>query len=319
MGNFSLIVYKKESARPSLLSKVLESFKKERFEDYTQEISLSENCKGFLVTLPYGYEKLHELRKGEILRFKNYMDSLVRDKSLENVILTEKLEHLDWLKDFKGQKYNGQTLYQALLVYILIEIFSGRGIKIGGLDIAVVHGQNNRVLFEIVGMLASDIKYLTVISDRKQELEEEMERIYSDTGLSVGITEDCRSGLKNADVIINLGNLGGMGINSRINPKALIINFCQVDSDKAFAENTIINSVEIKFPKSGAGETKEIAGEFFGSLQLAEIILMHKISGEAQNSVLKKLAHEFRKDGYAISGFVGRRTLIKTKGIMVGK
>lgn len=331
MKNFSIVTCRREreeteSQRPgikALFNRIVGFFKTEKFEPRLDIITDGNGLKDVLVNLPYALSELDSLSNSKVIKIKKFIEELKTEHSLESVIIPAALSHISWLKEISDPGFDGSRLYKALIFIILNEIFTGRGYKIGELEIAILHTEDGGLLFETINFLADHAKYLTVVTDRAESIEGEIERVYSETGLSVGLTKDYRSGMRNADIIINLGNLRAKGVNFRVNPNAVILNFGQLEMEKLTGENPVINGVDVRLPPE-ASAVKQQVGDFFNNLQLAEILLSHGMEtayGEGaesggENSV-KRFSDAFVQGGYSISSFYGRRGVVKTRDIRI--
>ncbi|MCX7709828.1 MAG: hypothetical protein N2484_08245 [Clostridia bacterium] len=331
MSNFLLLACKAqdENTEPGknvfkVILNTLRRLRKGNPEEWLHTAELCKDSAVYAIRLPYEPEQLEKLSKGSIEKINRFINDLKSLHSIENIYIPESLSHIPWINVHQEQKIDGNGLYRSLIVKILEEIYSNYGMNIRDLDITIVHGMQDDFLFELVSRLANYVKYLTVISNSKERIEEQLNRFYSDTGLSIGITKDYKSGLRNVDVVINLGDLKEFILNSRINPKAIILNYGNLDISRVYSENPIINGIDVSLPAKVSEVLMQEVADQFNHLQLAEIILRNVEKSEnigekedLSSSSGDNLDKKFDDYGFKIKYFIGRREILKTAEIRI--
>lgn len=314
-----------------LFSYIISSlFKKEKLEEKLKEgfakIELYDDLNLYLLTLPYSIREVEELAKNKIDGISSFISRMMKEHGIQSCIMPS---HMPNMCEFEGSIksfFNGEFLYRSLLTNILDEILTKKGLSIGDLNITIVEGKDTEELLSVVKLLSKDLKYLTIITENKDRFENEIESIYEETGLSIMTSTDFKSGLKSADIIINMGGMKDNIPNSRINSKALVLNYGKLDFNKVTNENTFINGIEVSLPKRLLLKLDRRLFEYFKATELSEIILVHKIginineiNGISSLAITQKVSEEFKKDRYSITGFVGRRNIIKSQNISLMK
>ena len=226
------------------------------------------------------------------------------------------LERNIFQKDISNQ-FTGRLLFKALISNILDEIYSKRGFRIKDLDMAIVQGKSTEELFLYIRLLASSIKYLTILSEDNESIEKQVEDFYEETGLSMRVTHDCRSGFKGVNFILNLGDLLP---SMKLSSQAVVLNYGDSSCNRAFGENIIINGIEVKLPSEMAAKLGKNVLDYYTQLELAEMMLYKKVDIHIEDvsiDTAEKISKEFTKRAFSISGFVGRRNVLKTRDIKV--
>ncbi len=278
-----------------------------------KSIELYENTSMFVINIPYEKEKLIK----EIERITEFIHNFSRENEINCIVMSDELKDIeaDWNSN---ASFDGHILYLSLLNVILDEICSNKGIKIGDLDITIIHGKSNE-LSAILSLLAPIVKYMTVLTDRKDDLEYEINQIYDETGLSVSLSSEPKAALKGCDIIINLGDAGCIN-STKLNSKTLIINFDAAASKSIINENVIITGVEVVLPVKLLQKLDKEILKNFNTSSLAELVLCNKLgyfhaNKENKYEILKSIADQFKKDGYRIASLKGRHNTIRLEQI----
>lgn len=345
MGNYSLVTCLKDSEnsvkKPGFLGQVYNFFQntykwlkiKDKLKQGVRKLEIYENkedCydsqetfpKAYCITIPLHLSELEGLGTSRLKR----IETLIKDFCLENnisiIILPKTISQKCKFNNLPVGVFKGRSLFRALLPNILDEIYTKRGIKIRDLDIAIVQGKSHEELFFFIRLLAPMLKYLTVIAEDKEEIEKQAEGIYEESGLSVRVTKDRRSGLKDARLVLNLGELTeGM----KIDPRAVVVNYGSIQSDMGISQNLLLNGIDIKLPSAVATRVEKSIFDYFTNYELAEIIISHKLGIE--NNILSNetgspdiylsMHQEFCSSAYSIAGLIGRRSILKMRDINI--
>lgn len=335
MNSFAVVICKSHDVSAVPCNRILRFVKKflerikRKADHFTEsiEIVLYENLKCFLIKLPYETEELRKLSTKKFKRIEESIRSICDENSIQNCILPQKISEAHEFRGCSKFDFNGNFLYRALMANIMDTIYTSRGINISKLDIVIIHGGGKEDTLVIIKLLSDIVKYITVAADSKQDFEEEAEEVFIDTGLVVRVTEDYKSALKSADFVINLKNIGKnesiveSALCKAINPKAVILNYGVIDTIRLGIGNTTINGLVISLPEEVEQKIQSDIFDYFSNMGLAELILFYrtKNSEDQYNSrnldMVKKISNDFGKDGYNITGFVGRHNIIKTKEV----
>jgi len=324
MSNIALVISNKEISSKlassrfarEIFKSILYFSRKKELNASIREINLYENLKLYIINLPFSLMELEFINKNRIEGFiknectKHEIKSLIIPPEIYNACM------FDWCA---ASPYSGKYLFKGLLINMLDDIYFKRGIKLGELDIVVIKGENDDELYSVIRQLSPLVKYLTILTDNKDGIQREIDGIFEEYGLSVGISEDFSLAARSSDLIINLRN-NFIGIkNMRINPRAVIINYSGKDAARFFDKGTLINGIEIGLPKKDFSWVDASVQKFFNATQIAEIVLSHKtgledmaLTGIIDYSSAEKISREFADCGFRISSYAGKYGAIRT-------
>jgi hypothetical protein len=326
MSDFALFTCKKEEPEQEKPKSIFQYFykffarkiKEPDLEDFINEIALLENVNACILKIPYTIDKIgvktsRIAQFGEMLKSKYSNITCITPKKFSGII------------PFEGcisNVFTGKVLFKSLLIQIIDEIYTKKNIEISALDITIIHGESYQELYAVLYQLAPYVKFITIITEDRERVEEDVDKIYYDTGLSVRVTNEYRSGMKSADLIINFADDKEFVFNTRINPRALIINYGSINFNKLLSGNIIINGIEVGMPSTIYSKFDKEIFEYYNRVELAEIILSHKtfLSGKLIEGLFDfdlscTLSEEFKKTGFHITGFAGRRNMFKVGDI----
>ncbi len=324
MGNFALVSYDVDD-RPqkNFINKLSHLLSRKNKKIKQQQLKFSDldlNC--YLIQLPYSLTDIKEFSDRKSRKLEEQLIQVCSEANIQEIIYPGNLMRLGIFNI--TSIYTGKYIYESLLLRILNEIFTLRGIKLSNLDIAFIHGDNYQELYSLVWFLSPFIKYLTIVTEDKDIIMNELEKLCEDTGLSVRLTNDLKNGLADCDVVINLLNLTDFNNATRIKTKAIVINYNGSDIGKLFEKNEMINGIEIKIPDKIKSIIPEHVQKLYTSAELSEIVLIHKeehggflTSGSYKLEALISLDREFERLGFKINGFVGRHGFLNRENISI--
>lgn len=152
-----------------------------------------------------GYEVIIPLLESEL-------NSPKSDIIIENTLF--KLENMEVLTATTDINYfrpesNIQFMYgKNLMSFFILEAikrilkFTRRTIQ--HTEVIIIDNDDESSTYNIIDSIYEELNYFTIFTNRREYFEEYSEKIYSDTGLNLQITEQNKSALKSADIIINL-------------------------------------------------------------------------------------------------------------------
>lgn len=267
-----------------------------------------------VVKLPYSIEEL----KGMVRNKANcFIDRVCTDFSIREPIIPLEIRDALGRGNSEPCGYGGKVLFKSLLVDILEEICSARSIKISDIDIVLASEAICPELYTYLSLLSPLVKYVTIITRDRNAVEEDINRIFEDTGLSIGVTTDFKSGLRNGDIIINLCGLRECA-NLRLKNGAVLINLEGMKIKGVTGQNTVINGVEISLPHKLVHEIGRETLDFFSTEEIAEAILSAESEGWADSGgagFVKGISQSFRRMGCRITGFLGQYNRIRISDI----
>ncbi len=296
-------------------------FKKEEYENWIKRTDLDDNIVIHLIKIPYSSDELIRMGAGKTLRIGRFIGNYCMQNHAECVI-PDKIACVHGFEDFSRINVKGRFLYRALLVDMLEKICSVNDKSMYNMDIAVVHGRSMEELKAVISLLSPHVRYLTVLTDEKEQVENELNSICDETGLSIRVTGDRKSCFKNADFLINLGSLKKSFSGNRLRSRTLVFNFSRPAEIEIAGENMIINGIEVRLPEMLKEMLDKELFAFYGAYEIAELILglkcgcLRSMESVVTNAALMKSVSElFLRDGYTVSGFVGRYCNLKIEDI----
>lgn len=226
---------------------------------------------------------------------------------------------LGWLERYSEDTNNRSVIFKAFLLPILDEIYLKSGLRLDNLDIAFVGGENADELLTMVKQLEPYVKYINVVSSEKGPLESELSNICTDSGISIFVSSDFKSILRNADIIINLGKTEAIS-KYRIRSRSLVINFFNGSSSILNGEFTVIMGVEYTFTDSWYDVFGEDIKRSFSRAELANIWMVFKaglLDGGSYNDAKAALILRiFENYCCRITVFSGRRGMLRVGNVL---
>jgi len=323
MSDFALVIYEQQDIIPaqqkSFVGRLLSALKRTKYDCICKKIDFYENVSVYVIKLPWSLGRILSLNKNKINAMIN---GKCRENGITECLVPRELSEVLSIDGFTRGSSRKEILYKLLILNILKEIYSMKNIEISSVDVAIISGNNNEELLCIVRLLSALFKYITIISSNRESIDSEINKIYVDSGLSIGVTSDYRSGLKSADLIINLGDSNEHIFNSKINPKALILNYGKLDINKILAENTLIKGIEIALPHNIDSKIDKEIYQYYDKAEISLTILDHRfLNSDILNpfniGISRKVSKQFEKDGWKISGFIGRRRKLTVDEIVI--
>lgn len=327
MANFALILCKKASVGDRkeigffklLWEKLRVAYKKPKVEECIRKIELYEGVTCSLLELPYSLEELADVN---VKKITGLISAFFMNYAVTSCLLPRKILDTCKIELPEAMIFKGGFLFKSLLVNIIDEIYEKRGIKIENLDIAIVQGKEEVELLSVIRILSPSVKYINILVKDRECIRAEIDRVFDDCGLSIGVTCDCKSAIKGADLVINLGNLKSFASSIRVNAKPVVINYGGPDHSDVLSNGTFINGITVKLPDKIASRFADEVFDYYSGLELAELIIAHRLFGGGADltktdrlKTMEEIGKEFTNEGYLISGFVGRRNIMKIRDI----
>jgi hypothetical protein len=301
-----------------LLQQAYRIIKKPRPDRYIKEIDFDTDSGFNLISLSLQYSARDFENKGEKL-FKAIASFFEGHKIDICMVPSELCNFIPKDQDI-FYCFSGTTVYKSLLVLIIKEICDRNHLNMNEMDIAIVQGDKKEEVLTFAKLLSPYVRYLTLITHEGHCIEEEINNIYAESGLSIGVTNDIKGGIKNRDFVVNLGNLKSSHLDIKYDANTWIINYGDEEINKSICKNTIINGVEVSFPKNINTKIMDIEdiGNSYSKLQITEAYLFLKLNkGNTYRfdidsvNIYESIAQEFKKDGFKIIGFKGRHGIVQ--------
>lgn len=324
MRNLSVIIFSQEGSDNIIkgpfpfaaFKKFAQLFKRNKIDDFIREYPLYEDLTMNLIELPYSLEGLtqKEMRKAERI-----ISLMCEKKGLECCVISEKMRAIKDICEPGRPKlitYKGDILFRALIERILRSLAGGKIENLCNCEVAIIEGNSKEELFAFISCLMPLVKYLNIFTRSRAKIEDEVNRIYEESGLSIGIISDSLYPLKDADIIINLADLSSMPYRPRVKKGAIIINYGKLNNVVMPNESIVINGIDVTIPVSLALKLPRKVCGSFSRLEIAEMIICSRlglekemISGSAGYNIfydlMASISKEFDEQGYSISHFIG--------------
>lgn len=324
MSNFALVTctkdHKKDSSDKNVFArfskKIKGLFVRRSPQSIGRSVEFSDGSNCLLIKLPYSLDKISKFSEGKLNKIDRLISTLCSENSIGSCILSRKISEIHKFESCTKHSYTGSYLFRALLINILEEIYTNEGVRLSDLDITVIQGKSAAELEAVLWLLSSFVKYITVITNDKESIQDLLDGLYDETGLSVGVAGDFVKGLKHADFIINLGCLAKNHFGLRREFRPIFLNYGECDINKIPEEITVIQGIDVSFPKDLSNTSDDETLEFFSRNEIAEVILCHKLNLEKESlspfnfRQMQKLSREFSRTGFRIEGFLGRHNIL---------
>lgn len=309
------------------LKEFFRSLRKEKFfNGALKTIQVNEKLEISLITLPYTLAELWKIRsRRRIRQINEFLYDAHREQGFACCIVPKCIAEIHSFENCICSPFTGEYIYRCLLGSILEDIFTKRGINIWDLDIVLVQGERRESLYAVIELLSPVVRFLTVVSDERDQIEEEAGESFLDSGLSVIITSDWRSALKNADVIINLKEEKEIASIIKTKKGSVLINISGLKASAIHCESALIQGLHVGIPQSLCDELDSNVWNFLEPCELAEAIITIGLGLEEQViqqefpqfELMKKVSKEFKKGGYRLTGFAGRHNTLYASDIAI--
>lgn len=331
MPDIAIVIFEEEKAkrkgRQSLLTKsgffklyigaaLFYIFKKKKFRRGISDFEIEPGIDVLVIKLPFPPSMLSSLNRQYI---KQYISMLCSRKGCKKCFVPSSIMKLGGFEKYAIDANSRQLVFKALLIPILDEIYSKSGIRLDNLDAAFINGENPIELVTMVKQMEPYMKYINVAASDKGSVESELSDICADSGMSIFVSNDFKSILRNADLIINLGKAAATP-KYRIKPRSLVIDFFGAESTALRGEFTIIKGIEYSFPMNQYDVFGEDIKRSFSKSELSEILMLIKTglsNGANYNETTAEFVLQvFESNCCKIIGFKGRRGVLRVENVL---
>ncbi|HHV98325.1 MAG TPA: hypothetical protein GXX36_01925 [Clostridiaceae bacterium] len=320
MRKLSVIVFsqgshsnsKKKAFPSAIFKKFALLLKRNKNDNFIKEYQLYEDLTMNVIELPYNLEELAQKEGGRAARL---ISRLCEKNGLERCVLPGKMNNIKEICELEKPKlimYKGEILFRALIEQILRKLAGRNKENFYNCEVVITEGNSKEELFAFVRCLLPLVKYLNIFTHSRKEIEDEVNNIYEESGLSIGIISDSSHAFKDADIIINLGDLTKMTSRPRIKKGSLVINYGNINNLAIPDDSVIINGIDVKLPVSLASKIPQNVSCSFNKLEIAEMIICSRLGLEDEiihnnlgYNLMANISSEFNTQGYSISGFMG--------------
>lgn len=312
MKNIALIYFEEKEIKGKFLFNIIQKLKL-LFSFKVKPASIDKvlfesNLTMYMIKLPYTLKALNKAGKFTRNRINRCLSQLCTDNSIDTCIFPGSLTcSLDI--GIKSNRLIEKFVFKVLAADIVRYISASQDLSIRDMDIAIIQGDNGVLPYMVIKELSPDVKFITLVTNNRDQVESNIEEVCYETGLSVRITKDAESVLNNSDIVINYGNLKSYHILKNIDSNAIIINYGQLREDKFKSDNEIICGIDIGLADRYKESVKEDVLSFYSISELAHIVLASKseitmdISEEFTDyNYGDKIVKVFSEDGFYIKG-----------------
>ena len=274
-----------------------------------KKIEIDSNLGVYIIKLPIKLSKLNKSRKFVRNKAEKLICKICMEKSIDRCIVPTHLKVV--LKNCKKSSFTGNITYNVLGELILKDICEKKGYNIREIDIAVIQGEDDVLPYIVIKLLSPIVKFITLVTNYREKMNNKLEELCDDTGLSVRITNDVESVLENCDLVINYGNVKSSNMNNKIKSKAIVINYGEFEDTLLEDKNTVINGIDIDLGKKYLDGFEKDIYKFYSPIEIAEIILtskFHKCINSlydlADYIVVDSFKNNFLEEGFLIQGYL---------------
>lgn len=310
MDNYSIAVFKNDNPQEgksikNIFIKMIRRIKRQDKPNWFQRLELCDGLIINIIKIPYSIEKYRSLniRKREKV-LKDAMEIGVAN-GVRYSILPFATEGDMGVDSFYKRSYNGQILYRALLISIINKICAIKKMDANSIDITIIHGNDKIELINVVRLISSFTKFITIITN-DECIKKDTEEIYYETGTSIVVSGDYSNALKRADIVINLGD--AEVFKSFLREKSILLNYGK--AAEVYKKVWVINDIKVSLPPCIVSNLDESLLELYNVNELAEIFILSKsgliniedgVKGDL--SIISKVESVFKMDGYILEGF----------------
>ena len=293
-------------------------FKRKSFRDGVLEFEPDPrtDTRILLIRLPFAASWLPSFNRRFI---EEYIQKLCTEKNCRRCYVPASCRSpgcFGWCAEDQG---NESVVFKSLLVPVLEEIYLKNGLRLDNRDIVLINGENTAELKTMVRQLEPYVRYLNIASKDKEAVEAELADICTESGISAIVGGNLKSMLRNADLIVNLGEISAIS-GARIRPESVVIHFSALRDTVFRGEAAFISGVDFAFPAASYEAFGNDIVKNYSRQELTQI-LMECGAGLIDGGVYDEAAAAavlgvFKSGNCRITGFRGRRGSLKVENIL---
>lgn len=291
-------------------------FNKSKFRNGINAFEIEPDTGILLIKLPFSLSMLSVFN---IQYIERYISRISSARGGWKCFVPAAARRLGGFKQYSTDTASRSIVFKALLIPILEEIYLKCGLRLDNLDTVFVNGENTVELITMVRQLEPFVRYVNIASRDKETVESELSDICIDSGISIFVSSDFKSILRNAELVINLGKVAVIS-KYRIRPRSLVINFFNGSSPALQGEYTLIAGVEYTFPESRYDLLGEDIKKNFSREELTEILMALKAGllngGNYNATTADMILSIFKNSCCTITGFNGRRGVLRVENVL---
>ena len=300
----------------SLITRLFLSSGRKDVKSGIKSVALNEDTNAWIIKLPFTIGRISSFNSSAV---KDFISRICLEKGIEGCFMPAGAIVDAAYEEFRIRHDAGQIIYKAHLPHILHDIYESNDTRLGALDTVIIAGQDRQELLYFVRRLEPHFKYITVASLKDWDLEAELALISDESGLTINVCSEWKSVLKNADLIINLTGASALS-KFRMKSRSLVINYNSEASSRMQGENVVINGIEFSLPSNIFVSLGTEVLRHFSKKELTEVLTDLKMGRYSaltpDNVCCAGVLEEFEKCGFKITGYIGRRGIIKAENII---
>lgn len=329
MPKLAFVVFEKESekVRKGLIQKtgffkkrigtvVFQLLNKSKFKNGIHFLKMESGEEFLLIKMPFPLSRLPAFNRRY---FERYISQICSTNDCSHCFVPDLARKLSGFEKYTLNANNRSIVFKALLLPILDEIYLKSDFRLDHLDTAFLNGENIGELQTMVKQLEPYMKYINVASPDHEDVEEGLSDICAESGISIYVSSDLKGIFKNADLLINLGKVAALS-KVRIKPRSLVIDFSNGLAPKLHGEFTIITGVEYTFPQNQYDAMGDEVQRCFSRIELTEILMAFKAGllngGSYNDTTVALILNIFKKNGCKITGFNGRKGVLRVENVL---
>lgn len=287
---------------------------KKKFNSRLKIFSIQNSLEILAIGLPFRLSLLNGLNGHYLAR---YISQICSENGCARCFIPRAAKWKENFPEYSADTGTRLNVFKGLLIPVINRIYA-RGMRFENLDIAVISGDDPRGLKTLVEQLEPYLKYINVASSDKESVQGMLDEISSDSGMPIFTSGDFNGILRNADIVINLGSTAFTS-RYRIRPHTLVINFGTSGSSVPQGEFPIINGVEFIFPEEQYTVFGKDILRNYTKAELTEILMALKTGladkNEYSDASADKILKTFNSNGCSITGFIGRRGILRPEAV----
>lgn len=204
-------------------------------------------------------------------------------------------------------------VYRSLLIPILQKLYVDKNIRLDSLNIVMVHERNLEVLLALVQQIEPFMKYIYVTAKDREIVEDSLEGLCDDSGISIFVSSDFKNAIRNSDLVICLGQVPEGGT-IHLKPGTTVINYAEEEIHAISGDFSCITGVEYLFPISEYTVLGEDVQRCYSKTELTDILMIWKMGFPDElffnENIAKHILGIYRNNNCFITDFYGRRGLL---------
>lgn len=172
---------------------------------------------------------------------------------------------------------DGRWLFKFLLYDILEYISIKKNERLENQNVAILMNNLDEIIMQELPEIAKEIKTLKIVSSRISKFSYMEEKLYTEFGIALQVTNNKKKSLINTNIIINFDFSEELIDEYLINPYATVVNInekIKLDSNKF--KGTNINNYQIEFNENNFDEFLELEKSDFDENILYESYIYRK-------------------------------------------